>query len=91
MSNKLCYASPVKRLSKINLKCKQKSSRISNKNLPEVSKSILSVSTVVYEQCYMNNNCQEYDFSMESLLLHCNKPFQFCLKDTQIRFLLITF
>ena len=34
----------------------------------------------------MNNNCQEYDFSMESLLLHCNKPFHFCLKDidTQI-------
>ena len=28
MSNKLRYASPVKRLSKINLLCKQKSSRI---------------------------------------------------------------
>ena len=30
----------------------------------------------------MNNNCQEYDFSMESLLLRCNKPFHFCSKDT---------
>ena len=34
----------------------------------------------------MNNNCQGYDFSMESLLLHCNKPFHFYLKDTQITF-----
>ena len=23
----------------------------------------------------MNNNCQEYDFSVEFLLLRCNKPF----------------
>ena len=29
----------------------------------------------------MNNNCQEYGFSVESLLLRCNKPFQFCSKD----------
>ena len=34
MSNKLRYASPVKRLSKINLLCKQKSSRIKIKNGP---------------------------------------------------------
>ena len=27
----------------------------------------------------MNSNCQEYDFSMESLLLRCNKKtFHFC-------------
>ena len=39
----------------------------------------------------MNNNCQEYDFNMESLLLRCNKPFHFCSKDTHITFLLINF
>ena len=39
----------------------------------------------------MNNNCQEYDFSMESLLPRCNKPFDVCSKDTQITFLLINF
>ena len=33
MSNKLRYASPVKRLSKINLLCKQKSSRIKEENV----------------------------------------------------------
>ena len=32
MSNKLRYASPVEGLSKINLLCKQKSSRIKNKS-----------------------------------------------------------
>ena len=26
----------------------------------------------------MNSNCQECDFSMESLLLRCNKTFHFC-------------
>ena len=30
----------------------------------------------------MNNNCQEYDFGMESLFLCCNKSFHFCSKDT---------
>ena len=39
----------------------------------------------------MNNNYQEYDFSMESLLLRCNKPFHFFSKDTHITFLLINF
>ena len=40
----------------------------------------------------INNNCQEYDFSMESLLLHCNKPFHFCSKaDTHMTLLLINF
>ena len=34
MSNKLRYASPVKGLSKINLLCKQNSSRIMNDKLP---------------------------------------------------------
>ena len=29
-----------------------------------------------------NNNCQEYDFSMESLLLLYNKSFHFCSKGT---------
>ena len=28
----------------------------------------------------MNNNYQEYDFSMESLLIRCNKPFQSLFK-----------
>ena len=28
----------------------------------------------------MNNNCQEYDFSVESLLLSCNKLFHFLSK-----------
>ena len=37
----------------------------------------------------MNDNYQEYDFSMESLLLRCNKPFHFCSTDTHITFLLI--
>ena len=32
----------------------------------------------------MNNNCQECDFSMESLFLRCNKLFRFCSKDTHI-------
>ena len=35
----------------------------------------------------MDNNCQEFDFSIESLLLLCNKPFNFCSKDTHITFL----
>ena len=39
----------------------------------------------------MSNNCQEYDFGMESLLLRYNKSFHFCSKDTHIRFLLINF
>ena len=39
----------------------------------------------------MNNNCQEYNFSMQSLLLRCSKPFHFCSKDTHITFLLINF
>ena len=33
----------------------------------------------------MNDDCQEYDFSMESLLLSCNKPFHCCSKGTHIR------
>ena len=36
----------------------------------------------------MNNNCQEYDCSIESSLLRCNKPFHFCSKDTHITLLL---
>ena len=36
----------------------------------------------------MNSNWHEYDFSMEFLLPHCNKPFNFCSKDT---FILINF
>ena len=39
----------------------------------------------------MNNNCHEYDSSMEFLLLFCSKPFHFCSKDTHITFLLIKF
>ena len=39
----------------------------------------------------MNNNCQEYDCSMESLLLRRNKPIHFCSKDTHITFLQIKF
>ena len=30
----------------------------------------------------MNNDCQEYGFNIESLLLSCNKPFHFCSKGT---------
>ena len=43
MSNKLRYASPVKCLSKINLLCKQKSSRIRIEILPELSEWTLTV------------------------------------------------
>ena len=32
----------------------------------------------------MTNNCQEYDFSMESLLLRCIKPILLCSKDTHL-------
>ena len=32
----------------------------------------------------MNNNCQECGFSVESLLLRCNKPFHICSNDTHI-------
>ena len=39
----------------------------------------------------MNNNCQEYDYRMESLLLSCNKPVHFCSKNTHIKFLLSNF
>ena len=39
----------------------------------------------------MNNNCQEYDFGIESLLLRSNKPFHFCPNDTHIIFFLINF
>ena len=60
-------------------------------DMAKVSKSILFVLTIDYEQCMMNNNCQEYDFSMEYLLLRYNKPFHFCSKDTHIKFLLINF
>ena len=34
-----------------------------------------------------NGNFQEYNFGMESLLLHCNKPFYFSSKDTHMKFL----
>ena len=37
----------------------------------------------------MNNNYHEHDFSMEFLLLGCNKPFHLCLDDTHITFLSI--
>ena len=37
----------------------------------------------------MNNNYHEYGSGMELLLLSCSKPFQFCSKDTHIKFLLI--
>ena len=37
----------------------------------------------------MNNNCQGYDFSMESL--HCNKLFHFSSKCANITFFLINF
>ena len=52
-------------------------------DVAKVSKIILFVLTVVYEQCYdeypgMNNNCQEFNFTMKSLLLRCNKPSHFC-------------
>ena len=39
----------------------------------------------------MNNNWQEDDFNVESLLLGCNQPFHFCSKGTHITFLLIKF
>ena len=38
-----------------------------------------------------NNNCQEHNFSMEFLLLRCNKPFHFCSKNTNITFPPINF
>ena len=57
----------------------------------KVSKSIFLVSIVVYEQCYDDDNSQEYDLSMESLPLRCNKPFHFCSKDTHVTFILINF
>ena len=49
----------------------------------------------VFSQCYMsnvvtNNNYKEYDCSMESLLLRCNKSFHFCSR-IHITFLLINF
>ena len=28
----------------------------------------------------VNNDCQEYDFSMEPLLIRFNEPFHFCSK-----------
>ena len=38
----------------------------------------------------MMNICQEYNFSMESLLLRYNRPSHFCSKDTHVlTFLLI--
>ena len=40
----------------------------------------------------MNDNCKEYyDCSIEPLLLHSNKPFYFCSKDTHLKFILIHF
>ena len=38
----------------------------------------------------MNNNRQEYNFTIILLLL-CNKPFHFCSKNTHTTFLLINF
>ena len=32
----------------------------------------------------MNNNCQELNFTVESLLLLCHKPFYFCLHTTSL-------
>ena len=52
-------------------------------------KSILFVLAVVYEQ--KNNNCQGYDFSLESLLLSCNKPLHFSSRSTNTAFPLINF
>ena len=37
----------------------------------------------------MNDNCQEYDCSMEALLLCSDKVSHLCSKDTHITFLLI--
>ena len=37
----------------------------------------------------MNDKCQEYDRSMESLPLCSNKPALLCSRDTDISFLLI--
>ena len=39
----------------------------------------------------MNNNCQEYNFSRESLLLRCNKPFHFCSKGANVTLVPINF
>ena len=39
----------------------------------------------------VNDNFQEYDYSMESLLLSCNEPFHFCSKNTHVKFLLSNF
>ena len=39
----------------------------------------------------MNNDCQEYDSSMESLLPRGSKPFHFCSKDTHVMFPLANF
>ena len=39
----------------------------------------------------MNNDCQEYNSSIESLLTRCNETFHFCAKDTHIMLLLICF
>ena len=39
----------------------------------------------------MSNNCQEYDFSMVSLPLRCNKPFHFCSDTRNVPSLISTF
>ena len=44
----------------------------------------------VMSNVMINNNCQDYDCSTESLLVRCNEPFHFCSR-IHITFLLSTF
>ena len=53
MSNKLRYASPPERLSKINLLCKQKSSRINNITL------LVGNDSLVYTVSVRSKTCKE--------------------------------
>ena len=47
--------------------------------MAKVPKSILFVLTVVFmSNVMMNNNCQKYDFIMESPLPRGNRPFHYC-------------
>ena len=56
MSNKLRYTSPVKRLSKINLLCKQKSSRVKDENISYKGSVIESVNYYKYLGLLLDSN-----------------------------------
>ena len=57
---------------------------LSNKTWLKFRKAFRLLKQWFMSNVMINNNCHEYDFSMESLLLRCNKPFHFCSKDTHI-------